>query len=85
MSLDALRETLPAYAKDLSLNLSSLAGETAARATSRNGGLFCWPARPMPPAQPTVVRKAVEAAAPRRWPRPGSRTTRPSPPRPSWA
>ena len=28
MSLDALRETLPAYAKDLSLNLSSLAGET---------------------------------------------------------
>ncbi len=28
MSLDALREALPAYAKDLSLNLSSLAGET---------------------------------------------------------
>jgi len=28
MSLDALRETLPAYAKDLSLNLSSLANET---------------------------------------------------------
>ncbi|MDB5450655.1 MAG: alkylhydroperoxidase, AhpD family [Phenylobacterium sp.] len=28
MSLDTLRETLPAYAKDLSLNLSSLAGET---------------------------------------------------------
>jgi alkyl hydroperoxide reductase subunit D len=28
MSLDALRETLPAYAKDLSLNLSSLASET---------------------------------------------------------
>ena len=28
MSLDALRETLPAYAKDLSLNLSTLAGET---------------------------------------------------------
>ena len=28
MSLDALRETLPAYAKDLSLNLSSLAAET---------------------------------------------------------
>jgi len=27
MSLDALRESLPAYAKDLSLNLSSLAGE----------------------------------------------------------
>jgi alkyl hydroperoxide reductase subunit D len=27
MSLDALREQLPAYAKDLSLNLSSLAGE----------------------------------------------------------
>lgn len=28
MSLDQLRETIPAYAKDLSLNLSSLAGET---------------------------------------------------------
>jgi len=28
MSLDALRETLPAYAKDLSLNLSTLAAET---------------------------------------------------------
>ncbi|MDB5451967.1 MAG: alkyl hydroperoxide reductase [Caulobacteraceae bacterium] len=28
MSLDALRETLPSYAKDLSLNLSSLAAET---------------------------------------------------------
>lgn len=28
MSLDALRESLPEYAKDLSLNLSSLAGET---------------------------------------------------------
>lgn len=28
MSLDALRELLPAYAKDLSLNLSSLANET---------------------------------------------------------
>ena len=28
MSLDALRETLPAYAKDLSLNLSSLQAET---------------------------------------------------------
>ena len=27
MSLDALRESLPTYAKDLSLNLSSLAGE----------------------------------------------------------
>jgi alkyl hydroperoxide reductase subunit D len=29
MTLDALRESLPAYAKDLSLNLSSLAAETA--------------------------------------------------------
>lgn len=28
MSLDAVREALPAYAKDLSLNLSSLASET---------------------------------------------------------
>ena len=29
MSLDALRESLPAYAKDLSLNLSSLAAVCA--------------------------------------------------------
>ena len=28
MSIEALRERLPAYAKDLSLNLSTLAGET---------------------------------------------------------
>ncbi len=28
MSIDTLRELLPAYAKDLSLNLSTLAGET---------------------------------------------------------
>ena len=28
MSLDALRDALPAYAKDLSLNLSSLSSET---------------------------------------------------------
>lgn len=28
MSLDSLRDALPAYAKDLSLNLSTLAGET---------------------------------------------------------
>ncbi|HRD45502.1 MAG TPA: alkyl hydroperoxide reductase, partial [Caulobacter sp.] len=28
MSLDALRDLLPAYAKDLSLNLSSLSNET---------------------------------------------------------
>jgi len=28
MSIDALRDLLPAYAKDLSLNLSTLAGET---------------------------------------------------------
>ena len=29
MSLDALRESLPAYARDLSLNLSSLEAETS--------------------------------------------------------
>ena len=28
MSIETLREALPAYAKDLSLNLSSLAAET---------------------------------------------------------
>jgi len=37
MSLDALRESLPAYAKDLSLNLSSLANETVLSDTQKWG------------------------------------------------
>ena len=40
MSIDALRGALPAYAKDLSLNLSSLAGETGLSEQQRWGCLI---------------------------------------------
>ena len=59
MSLDALRETLPAYAKDLSLNLSSLAAETLLT-DQQKWGAFVAAAHAV--GQPAVV-KAVEAAA----------------------
>jgi alkyl hydroperoxide reductase subunit D len=59
MSLDALRETLPAYAKDLSLNLSSLAAETLLT-DQQKWGAFVASAHAV--GQPAVV-KAVEAAA----------------------
>jgi alkyl hydroperoxide reductase subunit D len=59
MSLDALRETLPAYAKDLSLNLSSLAAETLLT-DQQKWGAFVASAYAV--GQPAVVR-AVEAAA----------------------
>jgi len=59
MSLDALRETLPAYAKDLSLNLSSLAAETLL-SDQQKWGAFVASAYAV--GQPAVV-KAVEAAA----------------------
>ena len=59
MSLDALRETLPAYAKDLSLNLSSLAGETTLNDQQKWG---CFVASAYAVGAPAVV-KAVNAAA----------------------
>ncbi|MET0272466.1 MAG: carboxymuconolactone decarboxylase family protein [Phenylobacterium sp.] len=59
MSLDALRETLPAYAKDLSLNLSSLASETVL-SDQQKWGAFVASAYAV--GVPAVV-KAVEAAA----------------------
>jgi alkyl hydroperoxide reductase subunit D len=59
MSLDALRETLPAYAKDLSLNLSSLASETVL-SDQQKWGAFLASAYAV--GVPAVV-KAVEAAA----------------------
>jgi alkyl hydroperoxide reductase subunit D len=59
MSLDALRETLPAYAKDLSLNLSSLAAETLLT-DQQKWGAFVASAYAV--GQPAVV-KALEAAA----------------------
>ena len=59
MSLDALRERLPAYAKDISLNLSSLASETLL-SDQQKWGAFVASAHAV--GQPDVVR-AVETAA----------------------
>ena len=59
MSLDALREALPAYAKDLSLNLSSLAGETLLT-DQQKWGAFVASAHAL--GEPAVVR-ALESAA----------------------
>jgi len=59
MSLDALRERLPAYAKDISLNLSSLAAETVL-SDQQKWGAFLASAHAT--GQPDVVR-AIEAAA----------------------
>jgi alkyl hydroperoxide reductase subunit D len=59
MSLDALRESLPAYAKDLSLNLSTLAGETTL-SDQQKWGTFLASAYAV--GVPAVVR-AIEAEA----------------------
>src|SRR2546425_6825887 len=59
MSLDALRDQLPAYAKDLALNLGSLAGETLL-SEQQKWGAFVASAHAV--AIPAVV-KAIEAAA----------------------
>lgn len=59
MSLDALRAALPAYAKDLSLNLSSLAGETVLT-DQQKWGTFVAAAHAV--GVPSVIQ-AVEAAA----------------------
>lgn len=59
MSLDALRDQLPAYAKDLSLNLSSLASETLLNDQQKWG---CFLASAYAVGQGDVI-KAFEAAA----------------------
>jgi alkyl hydroperoxide reductase subunit D len=59
MSLDTLRETLPAYAKDISLNLSSLASETLL-SDQQKWGAFVASAHAVGIAP---VIRAVEAAA----------------------
>jgi alkyl hydroperoxide reductase subunit D len=59
MSLDALRETLPAYAKDLSLNLSSLANETVLTDQQKWG---CFLASAHAVGQAAVVAAAESAA-----------------------
>src|SRR5471032_34541 len=59
MSLDALRESLPAYAKDLNLNLSSLVAESLLTDQQKWG---CFVASAYAVGVPAVV-KSVEAAA----------------------
>jgi len=59
MNLDALREAIPSYAKDLSLNLSSLAGETVLDQQQLQGAFL---ASAYAVGVPQVV-KAIEAAA----------------------
>jgi alkyl hydroperoxide reductase subunit D len=59
MSLDTLRDALPAYAKDLSLNLSSLANETTLT-DQQKWGTFLAAAWAV--GQPEVV-KAVESVS----------------------
>ncbi|MBS0297195.1 MAG: carboxymuconolactone decarboxylase family protein [Proteobacteria bacterium] len=59
MSLDALRDALPAYAKDLSLNLSTLAAETTLD-DQQKWGTFLASAYAV--GTPEVVRQ-IEAAA----------------------
>ncbi len=59
MSIDILREQLPAYAKDISLNLSSLAGETILNDQQKWG---CFVAAAYAVGQPDVV-KAINGAA----------------------
>jgi alkyl hydroperoxide reductase subunit D len=59
MTIDTLRDLLPAYAKDLALNLGSLASETL-RNEQQKWGVFVASAHAV--GTPTVV-KAIEAAA----------------------
>jgi alkyl hydroperoxide reductase subunit D len=59
MSIDALRDRLPAYAKDLSLNLSTLAGETIL-SEQQKWGTFVAAAYAV--GQPHVVREINTAA-----------------------
>jgi lipoyl-dependent peroxiredoxin subunit D len=59
MSIDALRELLPSYAKDLSLNLSTLSGETTLT-DQQKWGVFVASAYAV--GQPDVVRQINTAA-----------------------
>jgi alkyl hydroperoxide reductase subunit D len=60
MSLDALRDALPAYAKDLSLNLSSLAAETTLTDQQKWGAFL---ASAYAVGQPQVTKAIAGAAA----------------------
>ena len=60
MSIDALRDRLPAYAKDLSLNLSSLLNETVLSDQEKWG---CFLASAYAVGEQSLIR-ALEAASP---------------------
>jgi len=62
MSIDALRDALPAYAKDLSLNLSSLASETVLSDAQKWG---CFLACAFAVGEPQTVRAMQAEAASR--------------------
>ena len=62
MSLDALREALPAYAKDLSLNLSSLANETVLTDQQKWGAFVASAYAVGTPAVIQAVNAAASAA-----------------------
>jgi len=59
MNFDALRELIPSYAKDLSLNLGSLAGETTLNPQQLQGTFLASAYA----VGTTAVVKAIEAAA----------------------
>ncbi len=59
MSLDALRDALPAYARDLAANLSVLAGETVLTEQQKWG---CFLACACAVGEPTTVREIAGAA-----------------------
>ena len=61
MSLDALRDLIPSYAKDISLNLSSLATDTAL-SEAQKWGTFLASAHAV--GTPEVIRQIGAAAAP---------------------
>ena len=62
MSLDALREVIPAYAKDLSLNLGSLASETVLNDQQKWGAFVASAHALGVPAVVTSVEAAADAA-----------------------
>ncbi|WP_374275716.1 carboxymuconolactone decarboxylase family protein [Brevundimonas sp.] len=61
MSIDALRDLIPSYAKDISLNLSSLATDTALN-EAQKWGTFLASAHAV--GTPEVIRQIEAAAAP---------------------
>jgi alkyl hydroperoxide reductase subunit D len=60
MTIDALRETLPAYAKDISLNLSSLAAETVLTEQQKWGAFL---ASAYAVGVPAVIKAVTQSAA----------------------